>query len=71
MSKRVLYDYWRSSASYRVRIVMNLLGISCETVSVHLLKKEHKTPQHLAQPAGTSAGAGDRRAEADPVARYH
>lgn len=49
MSKPVLYDYWRSSASYRVRIALNLLGISYETVPVNLLEKEQRTPQHLAR----------------------
>lgn len=33
-----LYSYWRSSASYRVRIALNLKGLSYETVPVNLLK---------------------------------
>lgn len=33
-----LYGYFRSSASYRVRIALNLKGLSYETVPVHLLK---------------------------------
>lgn len=49
MSMPVLYDYWRSSASYRVRIALNLLGIPYETVPVDLLEKEQKAPQHLAR----------------------
>ena len=28
MADAILYDYWRSSASYRVRIALNLKGIS-------------------------------------------
>ena len=32
MEKPVLYDYWRSSASYRVRIALNLLGIAYDAV---------------------------------------
>jgi maleylacetoacetate isomerase len=47
MSEVVLYDYWRSSASYRVRIVLNLVGIPYLSVPVDLLKKEHKSPEHL------------------------
>ena len=47
MSDTVLYDYWRSSASYRVRIALNLAGIEYEIVSVDLLKKDHKSPEHL------------------------
>jgi maleylacetoacetate isomerase len=47
VSAAVLYDYWRSSASYRVRIALNLAGISYRSVAVDLLKKEHKSPAHL------------------------
>ncbi len=44
-----LYDYFRSSAAYRVRIALNLKGIAVEHVSVHLLKDggQQKLPQHL------------------------
>jgi len=34
----VLYDYWRSSACYRVRIALNLKGLACALKPVHLLK---------------------------------
>jgi maleylpyruvate isomerase len=33
-----LYSYFRSSASYRVRIALELKGLSYETVPVHLLR---------------------------------
>ena len=33
-----LYGYFRSSAAYRVRIALNLKGLSYEAVSVHLVK---------------------------------
>ncbi|RZI40741.1 maleylacetoacetate isomerase [Herbaspirillum sp. HC18] len=33
-----LYSYWRSSASYRVRIALNLKGLSYDIVPVHLVK---------------------------------
>lgn len=36
MAKPVLYDYWRSSASYRVRIALALKGIDYERVAVDL-----------------------------------
>ena len=49
MSDIVLYDYWRSSASYRVRIALNLAGIAYGTVAVDLLKREHKSADHLAR----------------------
>lgn len=45
----ILYDYWRSSASYRVRIALNLAGISYHSVPVDLLKREHKSAEHLAR----------------------
>jgi maleylacetoacetate isomerase len=45
--RAILYDYWRSSASYRVRIALNLLGLEYETLPVNLLKNEHKDLDHL------------------------
>ena len=47
MTDAVLYDYWRYSASYRLRIAMNLAGISYQSISVDLLKGEHKTEAYL------------------------
>ncbi|WP_371742656.1 maleylacetoacetate isomerase [Ensifer sp. ENS09] len=49
MSETVLYDYWRSSASYRVRIALNSLGESYRSAPVDLLAKAHKAPEHLAR----------------------
>ncbi|WP_118138017.1 maleylacetoacetate isomerase [Oceanicella sp. SM1341] len=45
----VLYDYWRSSAAYRVRIALNLAGIAYESVPVNLLTGAHRTSEHLAR----------------------
>lgn len=45
----ILYDYWRSSASYRVRIALNLLGQSYDTVPVDLLTGAHREPEYLAR----------------------
>jgi len=39
-----LYNYFRSSASYRVRIALALKGLSYEYVPVHLLKNEQLKP---------------------------
>jgi maleylacetoacetate isomerase len=36
VSKAVLYDYWRSSAAYRVRIALNLKGVDYERMAVDL-----------------------------------
>ncbi|MBX5045064.1 maleylacetoacetate isomerase [Rhizobium lentis] len=48
MSEVVLYDYWRSSASYRVRIALNLLGVEHKSVPINLLDGTHRTPDYLA-----------------------
>lgn len=44
----VLYDYWRSSASYRVRIALNLLGRTYEAVPVDMLAGAHRASDYLA-----------------------
>ena len=36
-----LYSYFRSSASYRVRIALALKGLSYQTIGIHLVKGEH------------------------------
>ncbi len=48
-----LYNYFRSSASFRVRIALALKGLPYEYVPVHLVKGEHKQPAYQAiAPAG-------------------
>jgi len=44
-----LYSYYRSSASFRVRIVLNLKQLPYETVAVHLVKNggEQHLPDYL------------------------
>lgn len=37
-----LYTYWRSSAAYRVRIALNLKGISYDAQSIHLARGDQK-----------------------------
>ena len=49
MSETVLFDYWRSSASYRVRIALNLAGIPYQAISIDLVAGTHRTPEHLAR----------------------
>ncbi|PDT29991.1 maleylacetoacetate isomerase [Rhizobium sp. L9] len=48
MNEIILYDYWRSSASYRVRIALNLLGLDYQTVPISLLDGAHRMPGYLA-----------------------
>ncbi|MGE9007980.1 maleylacetoacetate isomerase [Leptospira interrogans] len=43
-----LHGYFRSSASYRVRIALNLKGLSTEHLPHHLRKGEQRAPSYLA-----------------------
>lgn len=43
-----LHGYFRSSASYRVRIALNLKGLSAEHLPHHLRKGEQRDPAYLA-----------------------
>ncbi|WP_447727523.1 maleylacetoacetate isomerase [Sphingomonas koreensis] len=45
----ILYDYFRSSAAYRVRIALNLKGVTYERREVHLVKGEQRSPEHVAR----------------------
>ncbi len=49
MHEIVLYDYWRSSASYRVRIGLNLLGLPFRAVPVDLLAGDQRGAENLAR----------------------
>ena len=44
-----LYDYWRSSASYRVRMALNLLGEGFEAIPVDLLQAEQVGAANMAR----------------------
>jgi maleylacetoacetate isomerase len=45
----ILYDYFRSSAAYRVRIALNLKGVAYEQRDVMLLENQQRSPEHLAR----------------------
>jgi len=48
-----LYNYFRSSASFRVRIAMQLKGLAYEYIPVHLVKGEHRKDAYTSiSPAG-------------------
>mgnify|MGYP003578248857 CR=1 FL=1 len=51
MTKLVLHDYFRSSASFRVRIALNLKGLDFERVEISLIAGEQKSDAYLAQNA--------------------
>ena len=42
-----LYDYWRSSAAYRVRLALNYKGLSYEQVPVDLRQGAHRAAEFL------------------------
>lgn len=44
----ILHDYWRSSASYRVRIALALKSIAHQRVVVDLVAGDQRAPAHLA-----------------------
>lgn len=44
-----LFDYWRSSAAYRVRMALNLAGLPFQSVPVDLLKGEQVGQDNLAR----------------------
>lgn len=50
-----LYSYWRSSASYRVRIALNLKGLEYEIIPIHLLRnggEQHGAGYRALNPQG-------------------
>jgi len=48
MTRPILYEYWRSSASYRVRIALNLKKIDYESRPVNLLTGEQDSSEYRA-----------------------
>ncbi|HEX8839567.1 MAG TPA: maleylacetoacetate isomerase [Sphingomicrobium sp.] len=48
MVRPILYDYWRSSAAYRVRIALNLKGVDYESRQVDLRDDAQKSAEYRA-----------------------
>lgn len=43
-----LYDYFRSSAAFRVRIALNIKGLTADRESIHLRRKDQRSAAYLA-----------------------
>lgn len=48
MTRPILYEYWRSSASYRVRIALNLKNVDYESRPINLLTGEQNSSEYRA-----------------------
>jgi maleylacetoacetate isomerase len=48
MAEAILYDYFRSSAAYRVRIALNIKGVDYDQFSVHLGEGKQREPDYRA-----------------------
>ncbi len=49
MPAAILYDYFRSSASYRVRIALNLKGLAYDRVAIDLRTGEQQHNSNLSR----------------------
>ena len=47
-SRMILHNYFRSSASYRVRIALELKGLAYEYIAVHIARGDHKKELYAA-----------------------
>jgi glutathione S-transferase len=48
MSRPIFYEYWRSSAAYRVRIALHLKGVDYESREVDLRDDAQKSADYRA-----------------------
>jgi maleylacetoacetate isomerase len=48
MARPILYDYWRSSAAYRVRIALNLKGVDYESRQIDLREGQQRSDEYRA-----------------------
>ncbi len=49
MSGLILYDYWRSTASWRVRLALAYKGLTATHVPINLLHSDQRSAAHLAR----------------------
>jgi maleylpyruvate isomerase len=70
-----LYNYFRSSASFRVRIALQLKGLAYEYVPVHIAKGDHKREPYASISADTlvpllETDAGERLSQSLAIMEY-
>jgi len=70
-----LYNYFRSSASFRVRIALALKGLGYDYVPVHLVKGEHKQEKYAAVSASMlvptlETDSGDQLGQSMAIIEY-
>jgi maleylacetoacetate isomerase len=75
-----LYNYFRSSASFRVRIALQIKGLSYDYLPVHLARGDHKLPAYadisadglvpLLEMEGAEADAGQRLSQSMAIIEY-
>ena len=53
ISQRTLHSYFRSSASFRVRIALAIKGLPYDYVAVHIARGDHKKPPYVDLSADT------------------
>ncbi len=62
-----LYSYWRTSATYRVRVALNLKNLSSEEINVNIDLNEQRAPDFLKiNPLGAIPALIDRAPGASP-----
>jgi maleylacetoacetate isomerase len=49
MSETILFDFWRSSASYRVRIALNLKDVAYRSTPINLVAGAQRNPEFVAR----------------------
>ena len=66
-----LYDYYRSSASYRIRIALNYKEVGHEVTHVNLLKQEQRSEKyHGINPQGLVPSLHTEDATPAPIAGH-
>lgn len=75
LGRMKLYNYFRSSASFRVRIALALKGLDYEYLPVHLARNEHLAPEYAARSRDglvplLETGAGLRLSQSMAIIEY-